>query len=111
MHTQLGIPFARGSHTSFKAARDIAAAGTRPTKTWRYLQALAKERDGLIDWHAAAVLNVPVSSICSIRSGCMHNLPALVERGDEAMGGYGKRVYKWKLTAAGVTLMRSATHA
>lgn len=102
------VPYAKGSHTSCKAARDLAQSGTRGAKTWKYLQALAAAPDGLTDAHAAAIVGVPLSSVCSIRNGAMQNIPQLVERGEETMGQFGKSVYRWTLTSAGITLIRGA---
>jgi len=94
---QLGIPFARDSHTSWKAAESVATS--RKTKGSRYLRLLA-ERGPQTDHEAASALVLPLQSINSIRNGLM--MASLVERGtEERASPYGKACSTWQLTAAG----------
>lgn len=95
--TQYGLPFAKGSHTSHKAA--VAAAARRGPKTARYLRLLA-ERGARTDHEAAAALSLPLSSICSIRNNAVDC--GLVVKGiAERPSPYGKACSTWELTEAG----------
>lgn len=105
--TQDGLPFATGSSTSHKAA--VSAAVNRKTKTARYLRLLAT-CGPQTDHEAAGALQLPLSSICSIRNNVVDC--GLVVRGvDERSSPYGKACATWRLTEAGdraVTAMREA---
>jgi hypothetical protein len=91
-YTEQSLPFARGSHTSHKAA--VNAGPTRRTVTAKYLDALkAAGTRGLIDAEAAGLLNRPVSSVCSIRNGCCDS--GLVRKGGERMGPWGQLQTIW----------------
>ena len=74
-HTQQGLPFAKRSQTSYRAA--VAEAARRAEKTRRYLQALvAAGARGLTDVEtigavADAIAGLQVSSVCSIRNAAM----------------------------------------
>lgn len=69
-YVQEGLPFARGSHTSYVAA--LAEAPRRRAKTHAYLRALeAAGANGLTDWGAHVGTGLQVSSICSIRNACI----------------------------------------
>src|SRR5688572_17593250 len=92
-----GLPFATGSQTSYKAARD--AARSRGAKTARYLSLLSV-KGPLTDHEAAAALTLPLSSINSIRNNTVDC--GLVERGTlERPSPYGKSCSTWALTTAG----------
>jgi hypothetical protein len=91
-YTEQSLPFARGSHTSHRAA--VSAARGRGKVTQAYLSALkAAGADGLIDAEAAALLKRPVSSVCSIRNGCIH--AGLVVKGGERKGPWGIAQQIW----------------
>lgn len=95
--TQTGLPFAKGSHTSRKAA--IAAAPNRKTKTARYLRLLA-ERGPLTDHEAHDALGGPLSGICSVRNGAV--ACGLVVRGvEERSSPWSRACATWRLTEAG----------
>jgi hypothetical protein len=92
MYTQLGIPFARGSHTSHKAA--VRVGPKRGAVTQKYLDLLREAGTrGLIDAEAAGLLNRPVSSVCSIRNGCSN--AGLIRRAGERMGPWGVAQTIW----------------
>lgn len=101
--TNPSLPFAAGSETSFSAA--VAAAPTRGYHTWRYLELLFDHGERS-DQEAAAILGLPVSSINSIRNGCMPRdlaeVPAtqLVTRGGTVPGVRTARRC-WTLTKYG----------
>lgn len=96
-YTQEGLPFARRSHTSYKAAVSVIA--TRETKTRAYLRLLYR-RGALTDHEAHAALDLPLQSICSIRNGVMTS--GLVRKGiEERVSPYGKDCATWMLTDAG----------
>lgn len=104
-HTQEGLPFARGSHTSHKAA--VSAAANRKTKTARYLKHLAKVGPQT-DWEASVALGLPLSSICSIRNNSIHC--GLVDRGStERPSPFGKACSVWYLTIAGRLAIKATT--
>jgi hypothetical protein len=105
--TQDGLPFARGSHTSQKAA--VAASARRGPKTARYLRLLA-EKGARTDHEAAGALNLPLSSICSIRNSAVDC--GLVARGaEERPSPYGKACSTWLLTAAGRSAVQKMREA
>lgn len=102
-YTEMSLPFAKGSHTSRKAA--VAASASRQTKTARYLRHLAKAGPQT-DWEASIALGLPLSSICSIRNGAIQC--GLVERGStERPSPYGKACSVWYLTVAGRLAVKS----
>lgn len=102
-HTNLGLPFAAGSHTSHKAA--VSAAVTRKTKTARYLRLLA-EKGARTDHEAHQALGLPLSSICSIRNNVVDC--GLVVRGvEERTSPYGRACATWRLTDAGARAVRA----
>jgi hypothetical protein len=92
-----GLPFAQGSHESFKAA--VHAKATRGEKTAAYLRFL-KVHGPAIDHDAAKALGVPLSSICSIRNGAIAD--GLVSKGyTTRIGPYGLACRVWDLTPRG----------
>lgn len=94
---QLAIPFARGSHTSYKSARRIDSV-QRQTKTRRYL-ALLYDR-ALIDEVAAGLLGCKQSSICSIRWSLSQR--GLIRKAGEQIAPLtGESCTAWELTAEG----------
>jgi hypothetical protein len=90
--TDQALPFAAGSHTSYKAA--VSSARTRGEKTQRYL-AYLRTGGPKSDHESAAALGLPLSSITSIRNGTMDC--GLVRRHGETMGPYMKSVSLWGL--------------
>lgn len=93
-YTVQSLPFARGSHTSYLAAKGEAT--TRADKSRRYLRYLSREP--VTDHQAAAALGFGLSSINSIRNGLV--IAGLVERfGISARSTYKRTT--WALTAAG----------
>ncbi len=110
-HTQKGLPFARGSHTSFKAA--MKAVAKRGPKTARYLRLLA-DRGPLTDHEAWAALSTEIrvafTSMQSIRNGAV--LCLLVRRGSEQRESpYGGDCWTWELTRAGLAAVAAMTEA
>ena len=104
-YTEVGLPFASGSHESYQAA--VQAGATRQTKTSAYLKLLAK-RGPLTDHEAAAALRLPLSSINSIRNGAI--TCGLVEKGSTtAKSPYGKACRKWYLTSQGLAAVQERT--
>lgn len=94
--TQPPLPFSGSNrisrHCSYLAARD--AATSRGWKTQQYLDYLRRVGRAT-DWQAADYFHWPLSSICSIRNGC-------VDRGEVTVGGcargkHGKLVTLWTL--------------
>lgn len=95
--TQSGLPFAPGSHTSFKAA-DSLDLRRRSRNTQQLMRLLAN--GPATDHELAAALRLPLQSICSLRNGVMQ--AGLVERRAEIkVGPHGKDCSTWGLTAAG----------
>ena len=94
MPYQQAIPFAKGSHTSHKAAVAIRRSGTRTEKQRRLLQAFrdAGER-GLTIQEAAIVTGLPVQSVCSLRHAA-EDCGLLVKSG-ERIGTFGKSNQVW----------------
>lgn len=62
------LPFAADSDTSYSGA--VAAAPHYGRKLWAYL-ALLYDHGPKTDQEAAALLHLPVSSVNSLRNGCM----------------------------------------
>lgn len=95
--TQSGLPFARGSHTSFKAADSIDLR-RRSQNTQALMRILACAP--ATDHELAAGLRLPLQSICSLRNGVVH--AGLVERRAQIkVGPHGKDCATWGLTVAG----------
>lgn len=95
--TQDGLPFAKGSHTSFKAA-DSQDLRRRSQKIRTLVRILAS--GPATDHELASSLRVPVQSICSLRNSVVE--AGLVEKRCEIKTGpYGKDCSTWGLTAAG----------
>jgi hypothetical protein len=91
---QDGLPFARDSHTSFKAAVALRQDGTRGRKMQRLLEAYRKAGErGLIDSEAAEAARLPLSSVCSLRNAAA-DCGLLVKAG-ERMGRYRKANQVW----------------
>jgi hypothetical protein len=96
--TQSGLPFARGSHTSHKAA--VSAGRTRGAKV-AALMALyrAAGPPGLTDPEASRALSkacdciVPVQSICSLRNALVED--GIIGKAGERVGDFGKAVTVW----------------
>lgn len=103
-YTEQGLPFARDSHTSHKAA--VSAAANRKTKTAKYLRLLS-QKGPQTDHESAAALSLPLSSICSIWNNAVDC--GLVVRGsEERPSPYGKQCSTWRLTDAGAVAAREA---
>lgn len=91
-------PFAKGSHTSWKAARAVNQID-RASKTRKYLDLLAAHGN-LTDPEVVALTGWPRSSICSIRFAVEHAL--LVEKAGEQRASQCKRDCEaYRLTNAG----------
>lgn len=107
------LPFAAGSDTSYAAA--VKAAPTRGYHTWRYL-ALLFDHGEKSDQEAAEILELPVSSINSIRAGCMpralRHIPStqLVAKAGTVPGLRSPRRC-WQLTYAGRQAVRKHREA
>lgn len=98
-----GLPFAAGSHESWKAARH--ARCTRGEKTRAYLKFL-RLAGALTDDEVSRQTGWPRSSVCSIRNGAM--ACGLVERGFTSRPSqYGLPCRTWMLTAAGVAVVKA----
>lgn len=92
--TNLGLPFARDSHTSFKAAESVAVR--RGEKMQRLLTAYRQAGSrGLTDQEASEATGLPVQSICSLRNAAADC--ELVVRDGERLGIYGKANSVWRL--------------
>lgn len=89
-HTQDGLPFAKGSHTSYEAAVD--AAPSRDLKKAQYRR-LLRARGPLSDWEVHRITGWPLSSVCSIRNG----VPDVVKAG-YGKSPFGKIVTTWGLS-------------
>ena len=95
MPYQDGLPFARDSHTSFKAAVALRHEGTRGEKMQRLLDAYAVAgARGLTDHEAARQTGLPLQSICSLRNGAADC--GLVEKAGERTGPHGKTNRVWR---------------
>ena len=96
--TQNGLPFARGSHTSHKAA--VSAGRNRGAKL-AALMVLYRTAGavGLTDPEArrflqtACGVEVPISSICSLRNQLIED--GIVGKAGERVGDFGKAVTVW----------------
>lgn len=91
-------PYAKGSHTSWKAAASFTLAD-RQYKTRAYLQLLATRED-VTDPEAAAALRLPRSSLCSIRAHLLAS-GLIVKSGQERVSEFGKACAGYRLTEAG----------
>lgn len=92
-----GLPFAAGSHESYQAA--VKASVRRGEKSKAYLRFLYRAGPRS-DHEARAVLQLPLSSICSIRNALMH--AGLVERSDQTRPSpYGLACRRWQLSEMG----------
>lgn len=92
-------PYAKGSHTSWKAAKAVTLE-TRVLKITRYLLAL-KAHGPMTDPEVEACLGYPRQSICSIRNQAMSC--GLVTRGrEERPSQYGRDCATWRLTEQGI---------
>jgi hypothetical protein len=95
---QGGLPFsgktAISRHTSYLAA--LAAQNGREHKRGRYL-AWLKANGPATDHQAVDALGFPLSTICSLRNGCLDR--AEVTAHDAVMGAYGRKVTLWKAVA------------
>ncbi len=98
--TQPALPFSGKNrisrHTSYLAAK--AAAPGRASKSARYLSWL-RAVGVATDWRAAEHFGWPLSSICSIRNGCVDR--GQVEVAGIADGRYGKKVALWRARTNG----------
>lgn len=102
-YTESGLPFVSGSHESYRAA--VKASATRGVKTAAYLR-LLYQQGPLTDHEAAGALDLPLSSINSIRNGAMHS--GLVERGSTTrVSQYGSPCRTWYLTPAGIAAVKA----
>ena len=86
------LPYAPHSHTSYRGA--VSAAPRRGRQTARYL-ALVTMRP-CADFEAALSLDLPLSSICSIRNGVKDQL---VKAGTTT-SPYGNQVDRWRVSNA-----------
>jgi hypothetical protein len=98
------FPHAPGSHTSWKAARQVNVSD-RATKTRRYLALLA-EHGTLTDPETAALTSWPRSSICSIRFAVEQAL-LVTKSGEVRPSPYKRDCAAYQLTESG----RAAHHA
>ena len=99
MPYQDGLPFARDSHTSYKAAVALRRDGTRGVKLRRLLTAYREAgEDGLTDHEAAFLTGLPLQSICSLRNAAVDC--GLVRKAGERVGHFGKANQVW-ITASG----------
>jgi hypothetical protein len=104
---QTGLPFARDSHESHRAA--VKASATRATKTRAYLK-LLYARGPLTDHEAAAAMALPLSSINSIRNGVVTS--GLVEKTEIVRtSSYGQPCRCWYLSAAGSKAVAAMSEA
>jgi hypothetical protein len=102
-YTETGLPFAPGSHTSYKSAASIQP-GQRGYKTRQYLLVLACEP--ATDHEMARRLYLPISSITSIRNALMQ--AGLVNRRpEERLSQYGKSCATWGLSSAGYAAVKA----
>lgn len=87
-----GLPFARGSHTSYKAA--VRQQKTRGVKLARLLDAYREAASGgLTGCEASARTGLPIQSICSLRAKL--EADGLIAKGGARMGAYGHSVTVW----------------
>jgi hypothetical protein len=91
-------PFAKGSHTSWKAARAVRRE-ERGAKTLRYLT-LLDSHENLTDPEVHKITGWPRSSICSIRHALEHAL-LVTKTGQERNSPYGLACAAYRLTDAG----------
>lgn len=95
-HTQDGLPFASGSHTSYQSAVQLRREGKRGAKMRRLLEAYsAAGARGLTDLEASDRTGLPVQSITSLRNAAIDC--GLVRRDGQRMGRYQKMNYVWIL--------------
>lgn len=93
-HTQDGLPFAPGSHTSYQSAVQLRQEGKRGQKMRRLLEAYqAAGARGLTDAEAAALCSLPLSSICSLRNAAIDC--ELLAKAEIRIGKYGKPNQAW----------------
>lgn len=100
-YTQSGLPWAKGSNTSYKAAASIDPK-RRGEKTRLYMRCLGLYAE--TDHEMARRLNVPLSSITSIRNALVQ--AGLVKKYGEVVGPYGKDCATWCLTDSGRVAVR-----
>jgi len=104
-HTQQGLPFRTGSHSSYRGA--LHAGSRRGEKVRCVFAAYAEAGEpGLLDEEVASRCGLPRSSVCSLRGALMD--AGLVARVGERLGSYGVVVNAYGLTAAGIAAWRSA---
>lgn len=104
-YTEQGLPFVAGSHESYRAA--VKATASRETKTKAYLRLLYR-RGPLTDHEARAALDLPLSSICSIRNGAKS--AGLIEKTElTRTSEYGSPCRCWYLSAAGIAAVKAMT--
>lgn len=102
-YTDTGLPFASGSHESYRAA--VRAANTLATKTAKYLRLLYR-CGPLTDAEVTEQTCWPRSSVCSIRGGLM--TAGLVERtGITRASQYGAQCRAFYLSPAGVAAAKA----
>ena len=98
MHESLSLPFSGATplsrHRSAQAA--LAASEHRATKTLTYLQLLAEAGEhGLSDHETVGATGWPLSSVTSIRNGCVR--AGLVVLGARVgISPYGLKVTTWR---------------
>lgn len=101
--TGAGLPFAEDSHESYQAA--VHAEAGRGEKTRAYLRVLYL-RGGLTDHEASSALGCPLSSINSIRNGCM-TLRLVAKSEQTRDSSYGQPCRVWVLTRAGKAVLQA----
>lgn len=95
---QNGLPFATGSHSSYRGAQH--AAVRRGQKLMHLLRAYLRAGErGLTGHEAVAATGLPMSSLCSLR--CALRDAGELRREGERMGLYGVSVDVDVITAAG----------
>jgi hypothetical protein len=95
MPYQQAIPFARGSHTSYKAARALNREGTRGKKLRRLIEAYRVAGEaGFTNLEASDVTSLPLQSVCSLRAAAADC--GLLEKAGERVGRFGKSNQAWR---------------
>lgn len=91
-------PYAKGSHTSWKAAKSFTTRELAK-KTLRYLRFLATREDAT-DPEVVAATGLPRQSVCSIRNGA-ERCGLVTKSGQERKSEFGKDCGAYRLTDAG----------
>lgn len=89
------VSYRRESDTSRAGAADAELSGKAADQMTRYLAALVRARhQGLTDHEAAALLELPVTSICA-RRGSKHGRMYVVDSGSRRRGPTGVANTVW----------------